>query len=180
MSKFAEAKKKLLEENVSTKKTFNESYFNTLTTALVNDPDYELNEVVMRKGELTPVTSTPVADFRKAVIGGIAKAAGADAAEQEKLIAEHQFGNIPWYPVVSEAITNYLSVDKESGASKKFTFVPKEDFQGSIELKEVPATIKEVRAPGSTEPAKKQRQAAHTRLKANSTCPDNLKENITE
>jgi hypothetical protein len=50
-------------------------------------------------------------------------------------------------------------------------------MQAAIEATTIPATIKEVRRPGETE-KKKQRQGEYIKLRAKSTCPDNLKENL--
>lgn len=171
MSKFADVKKKIVEESNSTKKTFNEQYFNELVTGLLNDPDYEKTEMVMKKGELTPISSKPIAELRKGLIGGVAKASGADSAEQEKLIAEYQFGKLPMYDFVESALHEYL------GMGKKFPFSRKEDFQGSIEFVEQKACVKDVKAPGSTV-SKKQRQGDYIKLKAKSNCPDNLKTDL--
>jgi hypothetical protein len=171
MGKFEETKKKIVEEGSSNKKTFNESYFNELATALLNDPEYEKTEMVTRKGELTPISSRPIAELRKGMIGGVAKAAGADAAEQEKLIAEYQFPKLPMYDYVDSALHEYL------GLGKKFPLSRKENFQGSIEFTEQKACIKDVKAPGSTV-SKKQRQGDYIKLRAKSNCPDNLKSDL--
>lgn len=170
MSKFAETKKRL-EEAGSSKKTFNENYFNELATGLLNDPDYEKVEMVTKNGELTEAKSTPIADLRKGLIGSVAKAAGADQAEQEKLIAEHQFPKLPVYDYVDSALHEYL------GLGKKFPLSRKENFQGSIEFASIAACVKDVKKPGATE-SKKQRQGDFIKLKAKSTCPSNLKQDL--
>ena len=173
MGKFAETKAKIVAEIEATsqKKTFSRAYFDTLATALMNDPEYEKIELKQKNGELVNETTTPMADLRKAVIGSVAKAAGADAAEQERLVDEHTFPTLPLYDFVESSVREYLSL------GKKFTFARQEDFSGSLETTRVPAVIKEVHKPGSTEKVK-QRQGEHTKLKAKSTCPANLKTNI--
>lgn len=171
MAKFAETKKKIIEEGASSKKTFNENYFNELATALLNDPDYEKTEMVTKKGELTPISSRPIAELRKSLIGGVAKAAGADSAEQEKLVAEYQFSKLPMYDYVDSTLHEYL------GLGKKFPLSRKENFQGSIEFVDQKACVKDVKAPGSTV-SKKQRQGDYIKLKAKSNCPDNLKTDL--
>lgn len=168
MAKFAETKKRIVEETSSSKKTFNENYFNELATALLNDADYEKVEMVTKKGELTEVKSTPIKDLRKGLIGSVAKASGADQAEQDKLVAEHQFPKLPMYDYVDCALHEYL------GLGKKFPLSRKENFQGSIEFTEQKACIKDVKKPGSTE-SRQQRQGDYVKLKAKSNCPDNLK-----
>lgn len=170
MAKFAETKKRIQEE-AGSKKTFNESYFNELSTALLNDPEYEKVEMVTKKGELVEEKTTPIKDLRKALIGSVAKAAGADQAEQEKLINEHQFGKLPMYDYVDSALHEYL------GLGKKFPLSRKENFQGAIEFAEQKAAIKDVKRPGS-DVVKKQRQGDYIKLKAKSTCPANLKQDL--
>ena len=172
MGKFIEAKKKLLgEEQASTKKTFSKSYFDTLATAMLNDAGYEKTELRQKNGELVNETSTPIADLRKSLIGSVAKTAGCDAAEQERIVAEHQFPTLPLYDFVESSIREYLST------GKKFSFARQENFTGALETVTVPATIKEVHKPGSSEKMK-QKQGEHVKLKAKSTCPSNLKTNI--
>lgn len=171
MSKFSETKKRIAAESGTGKKTFNEAMFNELGTAILNDPDYVKEEMVVKKGELTPVTSTPIKDLRKAIIGSVAKAAGSDAAEQQKLIDEHQFPKLPLYDYVEASLHEYLDM------GKKFPMSRKENFQGSLEFTEQKAAVKDVKRPGAAE-SKKQRQGAFVKLKAKSTCPDNLKEDL--
>jgi hypothetical protein len=173
-SKFAETKARILKEceGSGSKKTFNENYFNELGTALLNDPSYEKVELKVKNGELTESKSTPITDLRKNLIGSVAKAAGCDSAEQEKLVAEHQFPKLPLYDYVESTVREYVV-----GTGKKFPFARQENMQAAIEATTIPATIKEVRRPGETE-KKKQRQGEYIKLRAKSTCPDNLKENL--
>lgn len=171
MSKFSETKERIASECGTGKKTFNEAMFNQLGTAILNDPEYAKEELVVKKGELTPVTSTPIKDLRKAIIGSVAKAAGSDSTEQQKLIDEHQFPTLPLYDYVDSTLHEYL------GMGKKFPMSRKENFQGALEFTEQKATVKDVKRPGATE-SKKQRQGAYIKLKAKSTCPDNLKEDL--
>ena len=173
MGKFAEAKKKLTDEiSASTqKKTFNETYFNVLSTAMLNDPGYEKVELKNKGGELKEEKSTPIADLRKSIIGSVAKSAGCDAAEQEKLINEHQFPTLPMYDYVESSMREYL------GLGKNFPFARQTDFQASLGMETVAATVKDVRVPGSNE-THPQKQGQHRKLKASSTCPKNLRVNI--
>ena len=77
MGKFADKKKEIyassLNKDGKIRRTSNRRQFDELGTALLNDPDYK--EVVKRThgGKTTEVETTPVADLRKAMIGGIAK-----------------------------------------------------------------------------------------------------------
>jgi hypothetical protein len=174
MGKFAETKAKIIKECESSgnKKTFNEAYFNELGTALLNDPGYEKVEMKVKNGELVEVKSNPIADLRKSLIGSVAKASGCDAAEQEKLVADHQFPKLPLYDYVESTVREYIV-----GTGKKFPFARQENMQASIEATTVKASIKEVRRPGDAQKTK-QRQGEFIKVKAKSTCPDNLKENL--
>lgn len=171
MSKFSETKEKITSECGSGKKTFNETLFNQLGTAILNDPDYEKDELVTKKGESSIVTTNPIKDLRKAIIGSVAKAAGSDTAEQQQLIDEHQFPVLPLYDFVDSTLQEYL------GLGKKFQMGRKENFQGAIEFVHQDAQIKDVKRVGSSE-SKKQRHGAFIKLKAKSTCPSNLREDI--
>lgn len=171
MSKFSETRARIAEECSGGKKTFNEGVFNQLATGIINDPEYVKEEYVTKKGELVKVESNPIKDLRKVLIGTVAKAAGSDTAEQQKLIEEHQFPILPMYDYVEASLHEYLNM------GKKFPLARTESFQGSLEFTEQKATIKDVKRPGATE-SKKQRQGAYTKLKAKSTCPDNLKEDL--
>ena len=127
MSKFAEKKAELLAAHgENSKKVFNAQDFNVLGTALLNDPDYEAVLSVKKNGETTTKTTTPVKDFRKAVIGGVLKVAGHDTAEQTSITENYEFPTLPLYPVVSEMVENYMSI------GKPFTLQKKSDMQASI------------------------------------------------
>lgn len=173
MGKFAESKKKIMAEcsQPGAKKTFNKSLFNEMATTLLNDAEYEKEEVVVKDGELKPVTSTPIADLRRQIIGSVAKSAGCDQQEQMKLIEEHQFPQLDMYGYVDSLVQEYLSTGKKLVLSRK------ENFQASLETEVIKPGIKEVRRPGATEKTK-QRQGEFIKLKAKSTCPDNLKQNL--
>lgn len=174
MSKFADTKKKIIAESAASggKKTFNRTYFNELATAMINDPDYEKTEMKQKNGELVVDKTKPMADLRKSLIGSVAKAAGCDSAEQEKLVAGHQFPVLPLYDLVEASIREYLV-----GVGKRFPLARQDNCSASLEATTVKATVKEVRKPGATE-SKKQRQGEYVKIKAKSTCPDNLKTDL--
>lgn len=171
---FYETKQKMLDEFKKQEKpkvTFNESYFNELATALVNTADYQKTELIRKNGEMVEVVSEPVKDFRKPIIGSVAKAAGCDAADVEKLVETHQFPTIPMYDIVDSVLKEYMR------CGKKFQFSNEDDFEGSIELSNQPATIKDVRKPGS-DVVKKQKQEEYMKLKSKSTCPANRRKDL--
>lgn len=171
MGKFSDTKQKLQDECNGTKKTFNKTMFDKLATAMLNDADYEKIEYQTKGGELVEAKSQPIADLRKAIIGSVAKAGGCDAAEQEKLVEEHQFPTLPMYDFVESSLREYLDL------GKPFPLARQVDMKATLEMTVVKPTIKDVRRPGETE-TKKQRQGEFKKLKAKSTCPDNLKEDL--
>ena len=102
MGKFQEKKNEILTASKASKrKTFNEQQFNELGTALLNETGYQSTTYTVKKGELEEITSNPVADLRKPLIGDVLKKAGLDSAEVEKITETHQFPTLPLYPVVS-------------------------------------------------------------------------------
>lgn len=175
MSKFKDVKAKIIEEGLSSKKTFSESLFNTLGTAMLNDPDYERKTVAVKDGNLVENVDTPVKELRKKLIGSVATAAGCDAPEATKLVEEHEFPELPVYGYVDSLLQEYLDPD----LGKKYAFGRKENFQAAMEIAPQEAKIKDVSAPGSTV-TKKQRQGAYNKLSVKSTCPDNLREDMPE
>ena len=172
MSKFTEKKDEIMKAcEGSSRKTFNAQEFNELGTALINEPDYVARVAVTKNGVFTEEDTTPVKDLRKSIIGGVLKAAGHDAAEQEKFVNEHQFSTLPLYPVVSEMVEQYLR------AGKAFVLKPKADLRASVTLEDRPEEIKEVKVP-STGDARKTKLGAYKKVKVKSTCPSNLRKKM--
>lgn len=171
MSTFDEVKKEILDAaKVSNKSTFSESAFNRLTSALVNEAGYQATIATSKKGDETE-TIEPVKEFRKSVIGGIAKSAGADDAEVASMIENYKFSpNTPWYPVVSEAITNSME------AGKSFTFLPKQDMNCTLKIETKKETVKLVGAPNTAkEDRKPVLYGQFRKITSTSTCPENLR-----
>lgn len=169
---FSDVKKEIFDAaKESKKKTFSEATFNKLTSALANETDYTVTVVKNKGGEQVEEEIKPIAEFRKAIIGGIAKSVGADQADVTKAVDEYQFAaNTPWYGFVSESITAYGDADKV------FHFLPKKDFDASLAMKEVPETIKLNGAPGAPKEDKKPVvYGAHREMKCQSSCPKHLR-----
>lgn len=170
MGQFKEKKKAILEQAVAQgkKKTFNEQQFNELGTALLNEPSYTVEVTSTEKGEKVVKTVSPVADFRNSVIGQVAKAAGADSAEQSKLKSEMLFSTVPMHGFISEVISEYLD------AGKRFSFLPKEDQKASLIQENVAATTKTTKNPKTQEEGTLT-TGAYRKVKADSACPEHLK-----
>lgn len=168
MGKFTEKRNEIKQSAMtSRKKTFNEAQFNELGTALINDPEYVSETVEVVDGEIVTKTSNPSADFRKAVIGSVAKKAGVDAAEAERLVSEHQFPTLPLYGIVDETMTAYL----ESG--KRYAFQKRNNLQASLIMESVAGEEKETTAPGTNNKGIRITQE-HNKIKAQSGCPSHL------
>lgn len=167
MGRYAEKKKEIMGEKKGTK-VFNASDFNKLGTAILNDPEYVAEIASVKEGKVVTTETTPVADLRQKLIGGVLKAAGVDSQEQAKFVQEYQFPTLPLNSVVSEILTEYM------GQGKPFTFNRKGDFKASILIEDKKEEVKEVKSPATGEVSKK-RYGAYRKLKAKSTCPDNLK-----
>lgn len=173
MGHFKDVKEEILKNGPSTKKTFSEAMFNKLSTAMLNDPEYERTTVSVKDGTLVEETTTPIKDLRKQLIGSVAKAAGCDAAEQTKIIDEHKFPELSMYPYVDSVLQEYT----DPALGKRYVFGRKDNFQASLEMVEKEACIKDVKAPGA-ETSKKQRQGAYVKAVVKSTCPENLREDL--
>lgn len=169
---FADVQKEIFDAaKESKKRTFSAGTFNKLTSALANEPGYTVKVVKNRGGEQIEEEIKPVADFRKTVIGGIAKSVGADDAAVSKAVDEYQFSpNTDWYGFISEAITEYTRADKA------FHFLPKKDFDATIIMNQVPEQIKMNGAPGAPKDQKKPVvYGAHAEMKCSSSCPKHLR-----
>ena len=155
----------------SKRKTFNESEFNELGTIMMNEPDYTVTVASTVKGEYSEKETKPVADLRKAIIGGIMKEAGHDTAEQQKFIESYQFNKLPLYPVVSELLEQYMD------AGKAFTMQPKSDMRATMIIETQPEEVKDVSAPSSNE-TKRKLYGEYRKVKVKSTCPSNKKTDL--
>lgn len=178
MSKFQEKKDEIKQQAMQSlnkkgepKKTFSKSQFNELTAAYLNSPEYVETQVKIKDGAPSIMETNPVEDLRSDVIGGIAKAAGLDKAEQEKLVNEYQFSSkTDYHSMFSNVLEAYTGE-----CTRKFKFTARPDLDASFTLETIPEATKEVKAPGS-DTSKQVRFGAYRKLKAKSTCPKNLRE----
>lgn len=172
MGKFLDKKDEIIKaSSASSRKTFNAQEFNELATALLNEPDYVSTIAVTKNGEYAEEDTTPVMDLRKGLIGGVLKAAGHDAAEQEKFVKEHQFSTLPLHGYMSEVVEQYLR------CGKALTLRPKSDLRATITLEDKQEEVKEVKVP-ATGDVRKTKLGAYKKVKVKSTCPANLREKM--
>lgn len=155
------------------KRGFSKTQFNELAAAYLNSPEYVEQQLKTKDGKASIVESTPVKDLRENIIGGIAKAAGLDKAEQEKLVNEYQFSTkADYHSFVSNTVEAYAGECK-----RKFTFNPRTDMSGSIVIETVPEVTKEVKIVGSDK-TKKVKYGQYQKVKAKSTCPKGLRKDL--
>lgn len=172
-AEFKEAAQQNLNKEGKPKRSFSKTQFNELAAAYLNSPEYVDTVRATKDGEVTLTETTPVKDFRESVIGGIAKAAGLDRSEQEKLVNEYQFSaKTNYHSFVSNTIEAYAGE-----CQHKFTLTPRADMTGSIQIDDVEEVTKTVKVPGTGE-EKKVHYGAYRKVKAKSTCPANLKEDV--
>lgn len=152
-------------------KTFSRSDFEKLTKAFLNEPGYTTQTVSMRNGEVTKKDVKPVELFR-AMIKRVLLDFGVDKQAAETIIDQYEFKNVSGvYEVCSELITNFML------AGKKFDFLPKEDFVGSLTIDAKDESVTDHIKPKTKEAVKVKKQA-HKVLKHKSSCPKWLKERL--
>lgn len=175
MGKYLEKKKEILAAH-GTSTVCNRAMFNQLFTAMVNDPDFVSVEYAVKQGELQESTSKPVEGFRKAVIGSVATAAGADSAEVKALVEKHEFPVIPAYEVVANVLEEYTT------SGKAFRMPRRKDIQGTLKVTTEEEKVKSHNNPRSKTPGESakitKRYSAYRKYRMESKCPANLTETV--
>lgn len=155
-------------------RTFSRTDFNKLAVAFLNEVEYQGEVASIKQGELQLGSIEPVKAFRK-LFYRVLTDFGVDKQEAERVLTnEYSFSNADGaYEFISELIFNYLD------AGKKFDFIAKADFKGSLVLDEIGESVKEhrnIKDPGA-EPFKVKKKK-HRVVKAKSTAPDWLKSRV--
>jgi hypothetical protein len=167
-----------IKANVSTSasgkpvKSFSRSDFDKLAKAYLNTPDYKLEAVALKAGELVKKELEPVKALR-GMIQRILLDFGVDKQEAARILdASYEIRNVDGiYELCSELVYQYAN------AGKKFDFITREDFAGSVLLKDVAAAVskhKDIRTGEEFEVAKK----AHKVLEKKSKVPKWLKDRV--
>ena len=152
------------------KKTFSRSDFDRLLTAFLNETGYTIKAASTKGGELEITDIKPVQMFRDKVITKILTDNGHDKAEAAKIAAEYEFTKVDGlYEIISEVIYQYMAADK------KFAFVTKEDFTGSLTLTDVDASEDTYKSPADQSKSFKVKTKAHKKIKSSSKAPKWLK-----
>ena len=159
---------------------FNKKNFNTLMTAMANDPEFTAKVVKVKNNEISDVEDVMVTKGFREFCKRIVEKAGMDKKESEiVLTSDFTFSNSDLngiYEFFAEAVYTYMA------AGNQFDFLPKEDFKGSISLKNVGEVTKTAEAfnpkdrssLGTYQTTKK----AHKELTVKSSCPVFLKNRV--
>ena len=152
---------------------FSSEKFEELALAFANERDTEFGYARYKDGELTIEKAKPAEFFTKLVYD-ILVSNGHDKQEAEAIAAKYEFKSFKGaYLAFSEILFGYI----ETG--KSFKFASKEDFAGSIYLRDHEESIKEHRNPQDPEGTKiKVKKKKHRTLESKSTAPDWLKARI--
>ena len=161
-------------KNGKVKKTFSKADYDKLLKAMVNDPSYKATYCSTKGGEVVKKEVEVTKMFRES-IKKILINFGVDKQEAEKVVSDYQFTNVDgWYELAAESIYKYME------AGKKYDFPTREDFKGSLSMKEVEesvGTFTSIRKKGDTSPAKefKIKTKKHKVLEKKSKAPAWLK-----
>lgn len=155
------------------KKTFSRTDFDRLLVAFLNTPEYSTEIAKTKDGKMVTETIYPVKAFRK-FVGKVLAKCGADAQEVAKMEKDFEFTNVDdLYYFIAEYLMVYMD------AGKKFDFPTKENFSGSISLKDVDesvGTYKPIGKDGKGKDPFKIKTKAHKVLEKKSKAPKWLKE----
>jgi len=162
------------ELNNGGKRSFSRELFNDLTAAYLNDIGNTTTIAKTKNGELVEEEINVPLDFRKMVMK-ILLDFGVDKQEAERILTnDYQFRDVSAiYEVASETILNYVDT------GKKFNFIAKPDLQCSLLIEDYEEEVKMTKRPGADDSeAREVLYKKHRKLKAQSTCPDWLKDVI--
>jgi len=151
--------------------SFSRGDFDKLTKAFLNEINYKVETVSNKANEIVTKEVFPVQLFRN-MIKTILLDFGVDAQEAQRVVESYEFRNTDgFYEVCSEIIYKYADT------GRKFDFIPKADFNGSIVLKDVAEFVGEYTniQDGTKINIRKE---AHKLLKAKSRCPKGKKHRI--
>ena len=164
-------------KNQKKSKKFNRDSFDELTLAMLNS-DVETEVVKSRNDDGVDTTKINVTkEFINGFIKPILKDYGVDNIEAET-INSYEFHSVKGvYEFVSELIYEYMQTDKP------FKFLPKENFNGTILIKDVEPAVKERRDINKKDENGNSlyntfEYDSHEVLKANSSAPRNKRRRI--
>jgi hypothetical protein len=159
---------------------FNKKNFTTLMTAMANDPEFTAKVVKVKNNEIDTIEDVMVSKGFREFCKRIVEKAGVDKKESEIILtSEFSFTNSDLnglYEFFAEAVYNYMA------AGNQFDFLPKEDFKGSMSLKNVGEVTKTAEAFSPKDRSSlgtyKTTKKAHKELTVKSSCPVFLKNRV--
>ena len=173
---FSERLNEIVEEAKSSSKdgtvksSFSRKFYNDVACAVLNDPDYEFDEIRIRNGKPTKITSTPSREFRERIIAPILSTMDVDNDDIKKFVQDYEFTQAQAatiYDLASAINWEYMNTGKILRLPSKETFV------GSINLKDIDESIYENKKTGV-----KTKRKAHKALLKRSTTPSWCKERL--
>ena len=157
-------------------KKFNKKSFNKLMTAIANDVDFTTQVVSSSKGEIKSKEELRVTEGFRKWVQGVVEAAGIDPKESGFVLSDDfEIKNTDGlYEFFVTVVWEFL----QSG--NRFSLIDKEDFSGSLYLKNVPETTvvkKDAKNPitGEVLGDFETKTQAHKTLAVKSSCPKWLK-----
>ena len=158
---------------------FSKKNFNKLLKAMMNDTDFSIKVPVVKGGEVDHYEEVMVNENFRKFLKKVLEKAGVDKNESSVVMdSSFTIDNVDGvYEFITTAIYEYMN------AGNKFDFLPKEDFKGSVYLKNNPAAVtepREARNPATNEVIGtfKYKNEAYKSLACSSPCPDWLKSRI--
>ncbi len=150
-------------------RTFSKADFDRMAKALVNDVDHTVEVASVKGGEMQLKEVKPVAAYRK-TLQRILQDFGVDKHESARVLeSSYEIASVDGlYELASELIYKYIE------AGKKFDFLTRKDFKGSLQLAEVAEATTEHKLIGQ-EGTVKVKKEKHNVLKAKSSTPNWLK-----
>jgi hypothetical protein len=159
---------------------FNKKNFTTLMTAMANDPEFATKVVKVKNNEIESIEDVMVTKGFREFCKRIVEKAGVDKKESEIVLTSDFVFNTSdlngLYEFFAEAVYKYMATGNQ------FDFLPKEDFKGSMSLKDVAEVTKTAEAFNPKDRSSlgtyKTTKKAHKELAVKSTCPSFLKNRI--
>lgn len=163
---------------------FSAQNLSKLGDALVNDPDYQVENVSLKDGKPTVTISEPVKDFRNGLKKLVKDEFGIDAAEADKL------DNCTMPKTVGSAVAEMsgvlVSEYMKTGKSFRLPMTSEDEARMQISLREVAEKVEATKKPVEVAPGRFEMQPTgktiktkkHMELKVSNKVPDWLKSEI--
>lgn len=167
MANFKDVFEEIKEGSKGSKVTFSRADFDKLAKAYMNEVGYKANVHGKEEGDASVETVKSL----RGMIKKILKDFGVDEQEAAIIMTEeYQIKNVDGiYEMCSELVYNYVD------AGKKFAFIPKDDFEGSLTLDIVEASTTTTKGVGEDAATFKVEKQKHKKIKVKSSCPKWLK-----